>query len=380
MALLTPQLFERSYFEIGSGTCVEPLLRFSDKFSEFLFIDFELDVHDVESRLRQAINEIKRLTRSADIPALELIDLKIFDNLSFSDVELAISIGEAFKILRDACGVEEFEYFSNVVNEYRPRQWAIRAQLIRHIRHVDGTYIERPLILWLVGGEGILTYIGMGGLRKPPRYVSTIQVGLAEQHDGPMGNIFRYQKASGGILPDVWIRGRGRAQLGLQPAEPFSQIGQIFGGWKSDRLFRGAMDPMRNVVAWIEMSPELNDRQFHKHTLISNVFDVHAVMKYDSVSMPTHLANTLGVTELKNVHTAGNGTPWMRTGTEQLHNWQNCQDFVGAKKVALVFAGSEDECAVVVHWLSQLECPKVDVYLPMPIDYNTLINTIEREK
>lgn len=43
MPWLSPADLQRSHLEIGSGTCLQPLLRFSDECAEFLFVDLEGD-------------------------------------------------------------------------------------------------------------------------------------------------------------------------------------------------------------------------------------------------------------------------------------------------------------------------------------------------
>jgi len=380
MPILTPDLFERSYFEIGSGTCLEPLLRFSDKFSEFLFIDFELYLAEVENFLRKSIDAVRSCTRIGSVPALVLDRLEVFQDLRMPDIELHTSVRDTLRTVRELCGMEGFEYFDQTVKWANPNQWAIRAFFTRNIRHVDGSYLKRALTLWLVGGEGTLTYVGMGGMCRPPKYVGTIQTGLAEQCEGPIGKIFRHQKSSGGILPKVWIRGRATKKLDLDPAEPFPERGQVFGGWQSDRSFPRAIDPMRKVAAWIERSPALCPHHFGKHTLVPHKIDVREIGEIDTVSLPYNLASVLGVSGRRNVRVASNNVPWMQTASEKLREWQDSPEFIRGKNAALVFAGSEDECAVVVRWLAQFDNPPIRVYLPMPLDYSTFVGTIDLER
>lgn len=155
---ITQDFFAESHFEFGSGTSLQPLLRFSDRCRGFLFIDFELEPGDVENYLRNGFEAISAACEPGDgSRPLALQSIEIFDDLRASHFELACTPDAALRDVRarlaqNGFGVDEyFDYFMSALRGRVQGQWGIEARVIRHIRHADGGFEARPLTLRIAG-------------------------------------------------------------------------------------------------------------------------------------------------------------------------------------------------------------------------------------
>ncbi len=89
MPWLTRKHFIESHVELGSGTCLQPLLRFSDRFDQFLFVDFDPAPENIERHLRSSVDRLARAAEATGCPApLVLHDMHISSRLDVDDFEL----------------------------------------------------------------------------------------------------------------------------------------------------------------------------------------------------------------------------------------------------------------------------------------------------
>jgi len=386
MPWLSPADLQRSHFEIGSGTCLQPLLRFSDRCAEYLFVDLEGDSHASAEGVRQAVKQLGWGAEARGTVAPLVLDgIEVAASLTHDDIELAASPSAVLSLAAETLGSHQ-STVDRLVREVDPRQpqWGLRCALTRQIEHVDGTVERRPLTLRIMGGEGIPTLVGLGGLEAPPLSVGTVQTGLGEQHDGPLAELFRFQASRSRPLPSMWVRGRvipAHHPLDphwprLQPAPPYSRVGQVFTGWVSDRHFDLVHDRRRTVAAWIEGDPSTPPPlappalTIGPHRILATRLDRAAVDGADVICLPAHLAATLGVSSLPHVNIverpSGNVLSPIAHG---LRRWAQTDRFRSASRAVLVMQGYEDELGTVTRFLSSLEGPAVQVLLPMPLDF-----------
>jgi hypothetical protein len=386
MFWLTQQHFATSHYEIGSGTSLQPLLRFGDRFSDFLFVDFDCSLADVVQHLTRGVASLERLANQCNHAApLRLDGLEQYSDLRQDDIELAMSPGDVVREIERLLTPNELRGYMSTF-AVRARQWGVTSRITRCIPHVDGTIKERPLQLRMVGGEGIMTYIAMGGLERAPAYVGTIQTGPGEEHRGPLARLFTRQNERGRALPEVWVRGTTRNPYyehykypeSLRPAPPFDRVGQSYANWQSDRSYPRAQELHREVKAWIRSEPSSSPKQLGPHTLYPALLDAARVRAAGTSCLPVHLAERLGVDQLANVHVVARPPGPLNTPlAESLRNWLASDAFQNADDAVYVPYGYEDELSVVTRWLATFTRPAVSVYLPSPLDFGAAVRTCE---
>lgn len=381
--------FANGFFEIGSGVCLQPLLRFSDRFSAFLFVDFALDGREAQAALRAALDDL-RASGLGEHEPLTLEGMVLDECMQVSDFELALPVSEVLPRARHAFGesdVEGLGYFGQQVSRERPQQWGLEASLVRKVRLVGGATRSRALTLRLVGGEGLLTFVGMGGLDAPPSFFATVQTGVAELSDGPFADLFRRQHALGKPIPEIWVRGsRPLAPHGpgvpasFEAAGPYVNVAQDYSGWWGDARRWTHVDTQRRAVRawaadeWVAPSPLC----IAQHRIVPEPLTRTELFTADSVCMGMRLGMSLGLDaggryelvpgpELGRAH-----EPLSR----HLERWASSDGFRRAGRAVFVPSGFEDEVEVIVDWLRQVSGPEVHVHLPRRLDFEAVERTL----
>jgi hypothetical protein len=370
------------------------LVRFSDRFNRFLFVDLGSSAEEAAQALRDAVAHSCRGSRG--VPGLTLDGLEIHRGLCAHDFEM----DAPHDVLRRAASVlgpdlEVLRPLVRVAAGTDTEQWGIRATLTRQIPHADGTVEKRPLRLQMVAGEGLLTWIALGGLAHAPLSVGTVQTGLAERHDGPLARLFARQARMGGALPEVWIRGReGRPPWDawpdwgrLEPASPFHVRGASYPSWISHQRWPGVSTFAREVSGWIRTEPDLRPIPVGPHVLDPRPIDATDVFSVDVASIPHNLARTLGVTvtqaspidlswRILQANDFGSRLHALTSIPErprrQNRHWTPPAPnvaFQTARTMLLVPHAREDELSVLIRWIRSFERPAVRVSLPMPLDW-----------
>ena len=115
---LTQDDFSESYFQIGSGTCLQPLLRYSDQIRGFVFVDYSLDGDVFLENLRASQRALHRAASQLGVPRpLWLEDIQYQEDLTMADFELALSPAESIARYDGSVTVEKRKTFGGMVWE-----------------------------------------------------------------------------------------------------------------------------------------------------------------------------------------------------------------------------------------------------------------------
>ena len=371
--------FERSHFEIGSGATLQPLLRFSDLTDEFIFVDYMTSGEEAKDQLLSAATALGRWLPEGAAP-LQLLSLDYHPRLDWADFELCGQPRDAAMQVWELMTPSEqrgYQHYAGLAAG--ADQWGIEAKFVRRIEALEGGQaIERPLRLRIFGGEGLISYVAMGGCQHPPRQVGTVQTGLMENSNGPLARLFAKQAATGGALPGAWIRGCGwlpwfRRQWGgwdraLEPAEPFSVVGQRYSHWVGDRDWPSAPWRGRLVTGWVrDQGPEVA-LTVGDHQIVPRALGPEEAASLDLVLGPRRIDPSVGGHKGYDVVKPNRGD-LLPPLAEQLTAWSNRLGFHGANRVGLVPVAYEDEIEVLVDWLRNLNRPQVTVFIPMALDF-----------
>jgi len=202
--------FERSFFYIGPGFDIQPLLRFSHLSDTFLYPNVFLDRWPVEAWYDEA------LAGACDIEILG------------KEVEPGFELESAFELGPTPCthvgavsfmsDIETMHYMMTFRGITKLEQFSITWQLRRRST-------GRRLTLRFFTAEGLQAYVALSrGGRHAPRVLCTIETRVLESPRGMMNRFFGHSDRA---RPLLWVRG-------IEPDEP-----PLF---PSDR--RDALDPL----------------------------------------------------------------------------------------------------------------------------------------
>lgn len=377
---LTQDTFSESYVQIGSGTCLQPLLRYSDRVRGFVFVDYSLDGRVFLENLQASERALRRAAAELEEPRpLWLEDIEYRDDLTMGDFELALPPSQSIARLQSVFQPRALERYMHLFapRSSDVRQWGLTAQVVRSIPQISGPPIQRRRPLRVFGGEGLLTYIAMGGLSRPPPIVATIQTGVLEHAHSPLARLLQAQARQGGALPQAWVRGKlwrpGAAWTPLSPVQPFSIIGQAYTGWVTDRTWPRAPWRHRSVQAWVQEESPQDTLSLGPHRIVRRWLTLEDVDKHDASSMPRRVAERLGVAERPSVHlhTARQAGPLRRSMAAHLQQWLARGELKHARHALLVPSGMEDELEVLIAALRTLPSPAITVYLPLTMDFES---------
>ena len=384
---LTQDAFSKSYVQLGSGTCLQPLLRYSDQIRGFVFVDYSLDGRVFLENLRASQRAMHRAAAQLGVPKpLWLEDIKYQEDLTMNDFELALSPDESIAHLQSIFRPRELERYMHMFTPRTPgtRQWGLSAQVVRSIEQVSGPPAELRRPLRVFGGEGLLTYIAMGGLTRPPPIVATIQTGVLEHVSSPLARLFRTQDRHGAPLPRAWVRGTRWSPSGswtpLSPSPPFSIIGQAYAGWVSDRSWPRAPWQHRSVHAWVQSESSERELEVGPHRIVRRWVTVADVDAHDVSSLPRRVAERLGVAERPSVHlhTSRRSGPLTYSLAAHLRQWLSQRELSSARRALLIPSGMEDELSALIAVLRTLSSPAITVYLPLTVDFESAQRLLSR--
>lgn len=187
----TSSEFSRCFFNAGSGTDLQPLLRFSHITQSFVYVCVgeHITPTTVERSLREKIDNLNRLypgalTVSDTIHGLQLED---FEHETPGDWRCFMSLGEM------RCYRETFGRFQNDKN------WATEFQIDRKVGNAS-----RRLKVVFLNGEALASYCALSRNGKnPPLVFCAIQTGCLEKSQGMMNRVFTAHDKK----PALWVRG-----------------------------------------------------------------------------------------------------------------------------------------------------------------------------
>jgi hypothetical protein len=182
--------FARSFFYVGPGFDVQPLLRFTHLCDTSLYPNLYLDLGPVERWYDEAF------TNTADIEVLGKRVTRGFD------VEVALEQGPGSRTsVMDAFGMSHHE-FMDFFRAFKAARDLERYSITWRLRRRS---TGRPLTLHFFTCEGLEAYVALSHLgRYAPRVLCTIETRVLESPRGMMDRFFTHADRP---KPVVWVRG-----------------------------------------------------------------------------------------------------------------------------------------------------------------------------
>jgi hypothetical protein len=187
---ITKDLFEKSFFSIGGGYDIEPLLRFSHICNLFINTNLDLEKNDVIQWYDGAFKKCN------DIEVIEKIIIENFDERLFFE----LNENYVQHLTRpDFISMENLHDYRNTFNEFiNIKQFAVIYRLRRRS-------LNRDLTFYFCSTEGLASYLVLSqNGRFSPYVLSTIQTGVLEQPNGILNSLFENKSKK---RPALWIRG-----------------------------------------------------------------------------------------------------------------------------------------------------------------------------
>ncbi len=186
---ITKELFEKSFFSIGAGLDIEPLLRFTNIIDTFIYVNLYIDLTSIEKWYDNVFSR-------GDFEIIDKTIIENFDELDYFELNqnyISHLTNPDFITREDLIAYQNT--FRSAMYE---KQFAIIYKLHRKS-------VNRNITLYFFTGEGIASYIALSqnGLFAP-KILSTIETGVLEHPDSIMNNLLSKANRK---LPLMWIRG-----------------------------------------------------------------------------------------------------------------------------------------------------------------------------
>ncbi len=266
--IITHPIFEKSFFYIGAGLDIEPLLRFTHICTEFIYVNLYLDQKRVAKWYDWALG------LCPDIEVLEKEVVHGFDE----EIHFELNPGYRNHLMRtDVISTAELHDYQRTFGPARELpQWAIVYRLRRKST-------GRVITLRYLTAEGLASYMVLSDNgRYAPRVLCTIETGALEHPDGMMNVFFSHR---GRKLPLLWIRGyepryshferrnNALASAGVFDVPGMDLIHLWYGGWSyrprqrsTSRHCKGFITrDTRDAAALAPLKPEFREE---KHAII----------------------------------------------------------------------------------------------------------------
>lgn len=187
---ITSDLFEKSFFSIGGGYDIQPLIRFSHICDFFINVNLFIDEEDVIEWYDKAFKYCNDII---------VHDKYVIDNF---DVTEYFELHENYQSLLPATYFLSQKDYSDYKNEFSnadgQKKYAIVYKLYRKS-------VGRTITFYFCTAEGLASYIGLSQNGKyAPTVLCTIQTGVLERPDGIINAIFQNKNMK---HPKLWIRG-----------------------------------------------------------------------------------------------------------------------------------------------------------------------------
>lgn len=251
--------FARSYFSIGSGLSIMPLMRFSHLSQDFIFCNLFMSREQVKSWYLKAID------RSHDLVLMDLQEWDSFDETK--DLELP---DDYLQYLQFPTYFTQEER-QNYLRMFRP---AIEEPSFAFKFKLHRKSVKKDLNLYYVCTEGfaILNLLSQGGKVRMPRVVETIQTGRIL--DDPVSGLLSRWLSQEQVIKDwIWVRGHepnyqpwAKRNNAIEAAGPFSSVAMDVSSdwWAGDFRFTGnpkyTPNTKRYVKAFIQPAWEQSMR------------------------------------------------------------------------------------------------------------------------
>jgi hypothetical protein len=188
--ILTKEIFNNSTYYIAPGFDFEPLCRFSNICTNFIYANLYYSKQEVLAHLNTD------LKYSNELEVISIKEYDDFDELTYFELH-----HEYQSHLRDALNsfseMDKKNYRKAFVPALSEKQWMIEADIRRK-------GLDRNLKLYYFTGEGLASYIALSqnGM-YPPKVLCTIQTDILESANGLMTRFLKQTKE----LPFIWVRG-----------------------------------------------------------------------------------------------------------------------------------------------------------------------------
>jgi hypothetical protein len=193
---LTKEQLKESAYYCAAGIDLQPVLRFGDIISDFIYVTVGLSKKELIAGLENFINDLN--------PSLGDLDAKL-EILSVSDINLKeIEHKRPRRLVQEVPDYftrEDFENYQNSIKPFYHRKddYYLEFNLLLKIGH-----LERNIRLFHITGEALATYDVI--FRKQniaPKVFISIQTGLIEIPEKISNRMFELSSAK----PKVWLRG-----------------------------------------------------------------------------------------------------------------------------------------------------------------------------
>ena len=379
--IITMELFENSYFSIGAGLTLSPMLKMSHLTSDFIFCNLHLTRDKVKSWYDRNIEY------SNDLSLLEFKEIDDFDELDHFELPYNYT---KYLYKPDYISLPEYNGYINSFQEAKYKsQFCLIYKIYRHS-------VQKELTLYYITTEGFVTLnlLSENGKARIPKIVECIQCGNIID-DGENGLLARFFSQSNIKLPLVWIRGHqpnydkweNTRNKSLVKAGPMPVVGLDFGtSWTAGNFNPGFRhNPKRYVKGFISETlckkltePELAKKISTSKDQIS--FDsilshFPFITKDEVIVINRYLANKHHI-EGKNViiwesirysHYSLEVFSTASDIVQRLSDYLEKNGFSPCCKIHLIPYTTEDQAKVFVQSLSKLKNPTVS-YLYRPFD------------
>jgi hypothetical protein len=377
--IITKELFANSYYSIGAGLTLSPMLKMSHLTSDFIFCNLYLTKNEVKRWYDRNIEY------SNDLSLVEFKEVDDFDELHHFELPYNYT---QYLYKPGYISIAEFNgYMSSFQDAKHKSQFCLIYKVFRHS-------IQKELTLYYITTEGFATLnlMSENGKARMPQIVDCIQCGNIIDN-GENGLLARFFSQSKVKLPLLWIRGHqpnyskweNTRSKSLVKAGPMPVVGLDFGtSWTAGNFNPGFRhDPKRYVKGFIteELCKKLTEPGLAKKISTSKdqiSFDsilshIPFIPKDEVIVINRYLA--------KKHHIEGNNVViWESIKFSHYNNMvfspasvivQRLSDYLEKKefsaKVHLIPYTTEDQGAAFIQCLSMLKNPTIS-YLYRPFD------------
>ncbi len=379
--IITKELFANSYFAIGAGLTLSPLLKMSHVTTDYIFCNLYLTKHQVKTWYD------KNIAQSMDLELINYREVQQFNELEHFELPENYT---QYLLKPHYVSREEFNgYMSTFQAAKKEPQFCLIYKVFRHS-------VQKELTLYFIVTEGFATLnlMSENGLARMPKVVECIQCGNAID-DAENGLLARFFSQPNLTPPLLWIRGYQPyyskwstiRSNSLVEAGPMPIVGLDFGtSWISGNFNPGYKhDKRRYVKGFISenrheelMNPCIAQKISTKKEQIvfeSLVANLANIPDEDVLVVNQHLATTCqifgeNVVIWESLGFSHHGFEVFSTAAEivdSLRAYLNKKGYSKSIKIHLIPYTTEDQGAAFIQSLSKLEQATV-TYLYRPFD------------
>lgn len=377
--IITKELFANSYYSIGAGLTLSPMLKMSHLTSDFIFCNLYLTKNEVKRWYDRNIEY------SNDLSLVEFKEVDDFDELHHFELPYNYT---QYLYKPGYISIAEFNgYMSSFQDAKHKSQFCLIYKVFRHS-------IQKELTLYYITTEGFATLnlMSENGKARIPKIVDCIQCGNIID-DGENGLLARFFSQSKVKFPLLWIRGHqpnyskweNTRSKSLVKAGPMPVVGLDFGtSWTAGNFNPGFRhEPKRYVKGFIT---EEFCKNLTKPELAKKISTSKDQISFDSILshipfIPKDEVIVINRYLAKKHHIEGNNVViWESIKFSHYNNMvfspasvivQRLSDYLEKKefsaKVHLIPYTTEDQGAAFIQCLSMLKNPTIS-YLYRPFD------------